>query len=361
MGQASGSIRQGSSGGRRHHCFPSRTGQRGPAGIALSRMRQSRAPRTRHESADASRSSGSMGASRQDARLRRPYDSACGARATGSARVRAAVRRNSSMKIYLIAPKNPESFWTFDRILPSLNKKCVFPEPVAADRRRPHAAGARGRSLRRERRADRLRHGRGHRRPDRLRRPREAHLRDRRGVPPPRQVRGRRRPVRLALPRAAARPRRRRLRRRGRVHVAAVSRGLRGRELETGVPAAREAEHARLAAAALRPAEARPVPDHDHPVRARLPLPVRVLRHHRDVRPAAAHQDRRTGDGRGRRDPPARPPAHLRRRRQLHREQEGGQGAAARAGRLAGEQRLPDRAHDRGHAQRRAGRRAARS
>jgi len=31
------------------------------------------------------------------------------------------------MKIYLIAPKNPESFWTFDRILPSLNKKCVFP------------------------------------------------------------------------------------------------------------------------------------------------------------------------------------------------------------------------------------------
>lgn len=31
------------------------------------------------------------------------------------------------MKIYLIAPKNPESFWTLDRILPSLNKKCVFP------------------------------------------------------------------------------------------------------------------------------------------------------------------------------------------------------------------------------------------
>src|SRR6476660_8003867 len=31
------------------------------------------------------------------------------------------------MKICLIAPKNPESFWTFDRILPSLNKRCVFP------------------------------------------------------------------------------------------------------------------------------------------------------------------------------------------------------------------------------------------
>ena len=31
------------------------------------------------------------------------------------------------MKLYLIAPKNPESFWTFDRILPSLSKRCVFP------------------------------------------------------------------------------------------------------------------------------------------------------------------------------------------------------------------------------------------
>ena len=31
------------------------------------------------------------------------------------------------LKIYLVAPKNPESFWTFDRILPSLKKKCVFP------------------------------------------------------------------------------------------------------------------------------------------------------------------------------------------------------------------------------------------
>jgi len=31
------------------------------------------------------------------------------------------------MKIYLIAPKNPESFWTFDRLLSSLKKKCIFP------------------------------------------------------------------------------------------------------------------------------------------------------------------------------------------------------------------------------------------
>lgn len=31
------------------------------------------------------------------------------------------------MKVYLVAPRNPESFWTFDRILPSLGKQCVFP------------------------------------------------------------------------------------------------------------------------------------------------------------------------------------------------------------------------------------------
>jgi radical SAM superfamily enzyme YgiQ (UPF0313 family) len=31
------------------------------------------------------------------------------------------------MKIFLIAPRNPESFWTFDRILPSLGKRCVYP------------------------------------------------------------------------------------------------------------------------------------------------------------------------------------------------------------------------------------------
>ncbi len=31
------------------------------------------------------------------------------------------------MKIYLIAPRNPESFWTFDRILPSLGRRCIFP------------------------------------------------------------------------------------------------------------------------------------------------------------------------------------------------------------------------------------------
>src|SRR5512143_3964250 len=36
-------------------------------------------------------------------------------------------REGPAVKIYLVAPRNPESFWTFDRILPSLGKRCVFP------------------------------------------------------------------------------------------------------------------------------------------------------------------------------------------------------------------------------------------
>jgi radical SAM superfamily enzyme YgiQ (UPF0313 family) len=32
-----------------------------------------------------------------------------------------------SMRIYLVSPQNPESFWTMNRILPTLGKHCVFP------------------------------------------------------------------------------------------------------------------------------------------------------------------------------------------------------------------------------------------
>ena len=45
------------------------------------------------------------------------------------------------MKIYLVTPRNPESFWTFDRILPSLGKKCAFPNlsmPTVAGLTPPH-------------------------------------------------------------------------------------------------------------------------------------------------------------------------------------------------------------------------------
>ena len=30
------------------------------------------------------------------------------------------------MKIYLVAPRNPESFWTFDRILKVVDARCMF-------------------------------------------------------------------------------------------------------------------------------------------------------------------------------------------------------------------------------------------
>jgi radical SAM superfamily enzyme YgiQ (UPF0313 family) len=31
------------------------------------------------------------------------------------------------MKIYLVTPKNPTSFWTYDEILPALDSRCIFP------------------------------------------------------------------------------------------------------------------------------------------------------------------------------------------------------------------------------------------
>jgi radical SAM superfamily enzyme YgiQ (UPF0313 family) len=31
------------------------------------------------------------------------------------------------VKIYLVTPKNPPSFWTYDHILPTLGKRCIFP------------------------------------------------------------------------------------------------------------------------------------------------------------------------------------------------------------------------------------------
>ena len=31
------------------------------------------------------------------------------------------------MRIHLVTPKNPSSFWTYDGILPTLEKSCIFP------------------------------------------------------------------------------------------------------------------------------------------------------------------------------------------------------------------------------------------
>src|SRR5690348_851148 len=53
----------------------------------------------------------------------------------------------------LIAPKNPASFWTFYRILPSLTEALRLPESHAPHGRGPDRAAPRGCALRRERRA----------------------------------------------------------------------------------------------------------------------------------------------------------------------------------------------------------------
>jgi radical SAM superfamily enzyme YgiQ (UPF0313 family) len=57
-------------------------------------------------------------------------------------------------------------------------------------------------------------------------------------------------------------------------------------------------------AARSEPHQDAPLLDHDRAVLARLPLQLRVLRHHRNLRPAAAHQGR--GPGAGRAGPAAR-------------------------------------------------------
>ena len=36
-------------------------------------------------------------------------------------------RDGAIVKIYLVTPRNPPSFWTYDGILPTLGKDCIFP------------------------------------------------------------------------------------------------------------------------------------------------------------------------------------------------------------------------------------------
>ena len=203
------------------------------------------------------------------------------------------------MKIYLIAPKNPESFWTFDRILSSLKKKCVFPnlslptvagltpsehEVVLCDENvegidfdsDADIIGITGYVIHKKRIFEIIQ-----------------------------AFRRRGKFIVAGGPFASLCPEELR----DKVDVLFVDEAeytwprvpprLRRGRMEGRVPPGREAEHARLAAAALRPAQVRPVPHHDHPVRAWLSLQLRVLRHHRDVRAAAADQVRAAGDGRG--------------------------------------------------------------
>ena len=88
--------------------------------------------------------------------------------------------------------------------------------------------------------------------------------------------------------------------------------------------------------APVRPAQDAALRLRQPPVLARLPVPVRVLRHHRHLRPPPADQDQRADHRRAR--GPARPgdADRLHRRRQPDRQQEGDQGGAPRRDRLAG-------------------------
>ena len=140
--------------------------------------------------------------------------------------------------------------------------------------------------------------------------------------------------------------------------VAAWERGERSRRVH------RREIHSRRhqdADPALRPAQVRPISLHLHPVLARLPVHLRVLRHHRAVRPQAAHQDQRADAGGARAALRARlsRPCRLRRRQPDRQQEVAASTFLPAAQRMAGSARLPVRILDRSLDQPRRRRRAA--
>ena len=95
------------------------------------------------------------------------------------------------------------------------------------------------------------------------------------------------------------------------------------------------------------------------PALARLPVHLRVLRHHRGLRPQATGQDLGAGHRRAGGLPGRRQGQPVHRRRQPDRQQEGHQGHPARHHRLAGKARLPPQVRHRSLHRPRRGRRAA--
>ena len=90
------------------------------------------------------------------------------------------------------------------------------------------------------------------------------------------------------------------------------------------------------ARAALGPDQRAALRDDADPVFARLPVRLRVLRHHHHERPQAAHQNARADDRRARRAVRGRLDRHgVLRGRQLHRQQEAGEAVLAGADRVA--------------------------
>ena len=90
------------------------------------------------------------------------------------------------------------------------------------------------------------------------------------------------------------------LHRRGRGDLAAVPRRVEAGAAPGPLRAGREDRHDEGADAAVRPAQDAALRLRQPPVLARLPVPVRVLRHHRHLRPPAADQDQRPDHRRAR-------------------------------------------------------------
>ena len=242
------------------------------------------------------------------------------------------------MRVLLLYPEFPDTFWSFKHALKFIRKKAGHAAAGPADRGR-HAAGRLGEAPGRPERAEPERRGPG------VGRHRLRQRHDRAAGCRPGRDRA------LQAGRHDGRGRRTALRRRAR----AVSRGgplraERGRDDAAPVPAR---PGSRTPAARLRD---RGVPRHppdaraplgaggpaalrhgEHPVLARLPVRLRLLQRHRAARPPAAHQDRRADHRRA-----GQPVRHrlarqrLLRRRQLHRQQEAPQDRGpARADRMA--------------------------
>ena len=155
--------------------------------------------------------------------------------------------------------------------------------------RRPDAARARGRLRRREHRGHRLRRPRSvrHRRPDRDDRPARPDARDPDRVRDREHLHRRRRPLDHRGRELVRRPRRRDLHRRGRGHLAPVPQGVAAGLHQYRYEQIRKDRHGQGPDAPLRPGQVQRIRDGLRADLARLPVPVRVLRHHRHLRPAS--------------------------------------------------------------------------
>ena len=197
--------------------------------------------------------------------------------------------------IVLVNPRFEVSYWGLEHALPLLGKRATLPTACLPLLAALTPAGAPRHDRRRERRADRLRPTRPgrHRRPHRHERPARPHARDpgasskRRGV-----LHRRRRSVGQRAGGLLRRPGRRRSssarpRRPGR------SSWTTGRTagIQRRYEQAERTDMTHGAGAALRPARRPALPVRQRAVLARLSVSVRVLRHHRHLRPPAAAED----------------------------------------------------------------------